>query len=120
MGAKYRPGGMDRKGIDGPGLATRLYQSVAGVRLPRSLGELARCGQPMSRNDLQPGDLVFFITLQHRELDQVGVYLGDTKFVHVSPSKGVVVSSLLQDYYIQRYHSARRVMPGAPAPRPQR
>jgi cell wall-associated NlpC family hydrolase len=51
------------------------------------------------------------VTLKDKQVDYVGIYLGDAKFVHASPSKGVVVSSLLQDYYVQRYHSARRVVP---------
>jgi murein DD-endopeptidase / murein LD-carboxypeptidase len=51
------------------------------------------------------------VTLKDKQVDHVGIYLGDAKFVHASPSKGVVVSSLLQDYYVQRYHSARRIIP---------
>jgi lipoprotein Spr len=65
----------------------------------------------VSRTELRPGDLIFFVALKDKQVDHVGIYLGDAIFVHASYSKGVVVSSLLQDYYVQRYHSARRVIP---------
>jgi cell wall-associated NlpC family hydrolase len=88
-----------------------MYLAVAGIALPRTTQDQSRCGSPVSRTDLRPGDLIFFITLKQKVVDHVGIYLGDAKFVHASPNKGVVVSSLLQDYYMQRYHSARRIVP---------
>ena len=88
-----------------------MYLAVKGIALPRSTQDQSRCGNLVFRTDLRPGDLIFFVTLKDKRVDYVGVYLGDAKFVHASPSKGVVVSSLLQDYYVQRYHSARRVVP---------
>ena len=111
LGVKYRKGGTDRTGINCPGLTSRMYLAVAGVALPRTSQEQSRYGKPVSRKDLQAGDLIFFRSLKGHSLEHVGVYLGDTRFVHASPSKGVVVSSLLQDYYTKRYHSARRVVP---------
>ena len=87
-----------------------MYLAVMGIALPRTAQDQSRCGNLVSRTDLRPGDLLFFITLKDKQVDHVGIYLGDAKFVHASPSKGVVVSSLLQDYYVQRYHSARRVV----------
>ena len=111
VGVKYRKGGMDRTGIDCSGLTSRIYLAVTAIRLPRTSLDQSRYGRAVSRADLRPGDLVFFITLKQHVVDHVGIYLGDGKFVHASPSKGVVVSSLFQDYYKQRYHSARRVVP---------
>jgi murein DD-endopeptidase / murein LD-carboxypeptidase len=111
VGVKYRKGGLDRAGIDSSGLTSRMYLAVAGKALPATIQDQSRCGNFVSRNDLQPGDLIFFISLSERMLDHVGIYLGDKQFVHASPSKGVVVSSLLQDYYMERYHSARRIVP---------
>jgi cell wall-associated NlpC family hydrolase len=88
-----------------------MYLAVTAIRLPRTTQDQSRYGSSVSRIDLRPGDLIFFITLKQKVVDHVGIYLGDAKFVHASPNKGVVVSSLLQDYYMQRYHSARRVVP---------
>jgi cell wall-associated NlpC family hydrolase len=111
LGVRYRKGGMDRNGIDCSGLTAQMFLAVNGIALPRSTQDQSRCGNLVSRTDLRPGDLIFFVTLKDKQVDYVGIYLGDTKFVHASYSKGVVVSSLLQDYYVQRYHSARRVVP---------
>ena len=88
-----------------------MYLAVAGIAIPRTAQNQSRCGNLVLRNDLRPGDLIFFVTLKDKQVDHVGIYLGDAKFVHASPSKGVVLSSLLQDYYAQRYHSARRIIP---------
>jgi cell wall-associated NlpC family hydrolase len=88
-----------------------MYLAVAGVALPRTSQDQARYGKPVSRKDLQPGDLIFFSSLRRHLVDHAGIYLGETQFVHASPSKGVVVSSLLREYYMKRYHSARRVVP---------
>lgn len=111
LGVKYRKGGTDRTGIDCSGLTSAMYLSVAGLSLPRTSEDQFRCGKQVSLNDLRPGDLVFFISLSQRIIDHVGLYLGDTQFVHASPSKGVVVSSLRQDYYAARFHSAKRIIP---------
>jgi cell wall-associated NlpC family hydrolase len=111
LGVKYRKGGLDRAGIDCSGLTAHIYLAVAGIALPRTSQDQARCGKAVSRTELRPGDLLFFISLSAGVVDHAGLYLGDTQFVHASPSKGVVVSSLLQDYYARRYHSARRIIP---------
>jgi cell wall-associated NlpC family hydrolase len=88
-----------------------MYLAVTGIALPRTAQAQSRCGNLVSRTELRPGDLIFFVTLKDKQVDHVGIYLGEANFVHASPSKGVVVSSLLQDYYVQRYHSARRITP---------
>jgi lipoprotein Spr len=111
LGVKYRRGGLDRSGIDCSGLSSQMYLAVAGISLPRTSQDQSRCGSWVSRDAVRPGDLIFFASLSDRAVDHVGIYLGDAQFVHASPSKGVVVSSLLQDYYVKRYHSARRLVP---------
>jgi cell wall-associated NlpC family hydrolase len=111
IGVKYLKGGSDRGGIDSPALTAQIYRTVAAIELPRSSEAQSRVGTLVPKNDLRPGDLVCFHPRAKPLVDHVGIYLGDTKFVHVSPSKGVVVSSLLQDYYAERFHSARRVIP---------
>jgi len=111
LGVRYRKAGLDRNGIDCSGLAAQMSLAVTGIALPRTTQDQSRCGNLVARTDLRPGDLIFFVTLKQKVVDHVGIYLGDAKFVHASPSKGVLVSSLLQDYYMQRYHSARRVVP---------
>ena len=110
LNAKYFQCCLDQNGIDCSGLATQMYLAVTGIALPRSTQDQSRCGNLVSRTELRPGDLIFFVALKDKQVDHVGIYLGDANFVHASYSKGVVVSSLLQDYYVQRYHSARRLI----------
>jgi cell wall-associated NlpC family hydrolase len=110
VGVKYRKGGLDWNGIDCSGLTCRLYREVAGLSLPRTTEEQYRCGRPVSRPQLQPGDLVFFCSPSRRVINHVGLYLGDAQFVHASPAKGVAVSSLRKSYYLSRYYGARRLV----------
>ena len=111
VGIKYRKGGEDRLGIDCSGLTGRMYRDVAGLALPRTCEGQSRCGQAVPRAQLHPGDLVFFVSLTQGVVDHVGLYLGDDRFVHASPSQGVVISSLRQEYYAVRFHVAKRIIP---------
>jgi cell wall-associated NlpC family hydrolase len=111
VGTKYRKGGVDRTGIDCSGLTSRMYLDVAGLSLPRTVENQSRCGKTVPRSELRPGDLIFFASLTERAVDHVGLYLGDDRFVHASPSKGVVISSLRQDYYVVRFRVAKRTIP---------
>lgn len=88
-----------------------MYLSVARLSLPRLSEDQFRCGGPVSFNELRPGDLVFFGPLGQRAIDHVGIYVGETQFVHASVSKGVVLSSLRQEYYAKRFRGARRIIP---------
>lgn len=60
-----------------------------GLSLPRTAAEMAKTGDKVSKQELMPGDLVFFNTL-NRAFSHVGIYLGNSQFLH-SPSTGGVV-----------------------------
>ena len=66
-------------------------------------------GTSVSRDEMRPGDLVFFNT-NGRGVSHVGIFVGDGKFAHSSSSRGVTVSSLNESYYANRYLGAKRVM----------
>ncbi|MBP5718092.1 MAG: C40 family peptidase, partial [Abditibacteriota bacterium] len=69
----------------------------------------SKVGTPVSKSDLQPGDLVFFNT-RGRGVSHVAIYIGNGNIVHASSVRtGVKVDSLSSAYYKSRYHSARRV-----------
>lgn len=107
-GMRYRRGGTSRGGFDCSGF-TRYVYAKYGVSLPHSSAAQSRLGTPVTRSQLQPGDLVFFETYR-RGISHVGIYIGNNQFVHAStPRGGVRVDSLNQAYYSKRYRGARRV-----------
>ena len=107
-GSRYARGGTGRGGFDCSGF-TRYVYSRFGIKLPHSSAAQAGTGTPVSKDDLQPGDLVFFQT-GRRGISHVGIYIGDGKFVHASNhGRGVTVDSLGSSYYGSRYRGARRI-----------
>lgn len=108
-GVPHRWGGTDRNGVDCSGLTQALYADALGLSLPRDTRRQARVGERVKRNDLQPGDLVFF--RPSRKYRHVGVYLSDGEFVHASSSSGVTISRLDAAYWRRTWWQARRVLP---------
>ncbi len=78
--------------------------------LPRTAKEQSQVGDAIDRNELKPGDLVFFNTMRHA-FSHVGIYLGDNHFVH-APRTGaeVRVENMNQSYWVKRYNGARRIL----------
>lgn len=108
LGHPYRRGGTSARGFDCSGFTTYIYRQH-GIQLPRTSASQAGVGKPVPRNQLQPGDLVFFRT-RGRGISHVGIYIGNGKFVHSSSARGRVrVDTLNSGYYYQRYAGARRV-----------
>lgn len=107
-GVRYRRGGNTKSGVDCSGFSVAVYASVYGMMLPRVSREQYRISRKISATELQEGDLVFFNTTG-RGVSHVGVYLGNSRFAHASVSRGVMVSSLLENYYIQRFVGAGRI-----------
>ncbi len=105
LGTPYSWGGAAPGGFDCSGLVQYAFAQV-GVSLPHSSSMQYGYGVPVSRDQLQTGDLVFFDGLGH-----VGIYLGDGQFVH-SPHTGDVVkiSSLYDSWYAATYVGARRIL----------
>jgi cell wall-associated NlpC family hydrolase len=111
VGSPYRLGGTSPEtGVDCSGFVGHVFRQAAGVELPRDSRAISRAAQPVARDELQPGDLVFFNTL-NRAFSHVGIYLGDDRFVHAASSRTgeVMVSDLGNPYWRQRFDGARRV-----------
>lgn len=100
IGTPYRSGGHTKRGTDCSGLTGEIYRKVYRMRLPRSTGgQLAAC-RKVAHRGLKEGDLVFFHNGKSRKkVTHVGIYLKDDKFVHASTSRGVIVSSLNENYW---------------------
>ena len=106
-GTPYRMGGLDRRGIDCSGFTYITFRSKLGYILPRTTDLQAQTRRQVVRNNLRIGDLVFFKTNFYS--NHVGIYLGDSEFLHASTSKGVIISSMKKQYWKYCYWTARRI-----------
>jgi len=108
-GAPYRNGGIDPvAGFDCSGFVKYVYEQN-GVNMPREVREQFRIGKNVSKDQLEPGDLVFFSTVAPGA-SHVGIMIGGDQFVHAPSEKGVVrVESLSQQYWATRFIGAKRV-----------
>jgi cell wall-associated NlpC family hydrolase len=116
VGTPYRLGGSGPKqGLDCSGFVGHVFHQTLGLQLPRDSLAMSRFARPLAREELQPGDLVFFNTL-NRAYSHVGIYLGDDRFVHASSSRsgGVMVSRLGDAYWRTRFDGAGRIVPDLP------
>lgn len=112
VGTPYRYGGNSPEGgFDCSGLVGFVFREAAGLSLPRSTRELIDIdAQPIDRDDLQAGDLVYFNPRGGR-VSHIGIYVGEGRFVH-APSRGgtVRLDSLESEYWRRYYVSAKRVL----------
>nr|WP_310734576.1 C40 family peptidase [Azohydromonas caseinilytica] len=115
LGVPYRRGGNSAEtGFDCSGFTRHVFERTLGLVLPRRADEQAKADglENVARDELKPGDLVFFNTLR-RTFSHVGIYVGDGKFIH-APRTGQVVrmEDMREAYWARRFTGARRV-PGA-------
>ncbi|WP_035233043.1 NlpC/P60 family protein [Alcanivorax nanhaiticus] len=108
QGVPYRYGGLSTKGVDCSGFVYITFLSQLNMKVPRTTAELLKEGEPVARNQLAVGDLVFFRLARGNR--HVGIYLGDEAFLHASVSNGVMQSSLGNPYWRKRYWQARRLV----------
>jgi len=108
IGIPYEWGGESAEtGFDCSGLAMTIYK-LNGLNLPRNSMAQFQAGRPVRREDLAPGDLVFFATNGNSEVSHVGIYTGNGSFIH-APKKGDAIrqSSLRNGYFDACYVGAR-------------
>ena len=111
VGINYRRGGTNPdSGLDCSGFVQVVFRDAVGKLLPRTAKEQSEVGNVVDKNELKPGDLVFFNTMR-RAFSHVGIYLGDNRFMH-APRTGaeVRVEDMSQSYWVKRYNGARRVV----------
>lgn len=106
-GTQYQWGGTTQRGVDCSALMQHLFSDAAHLDLPRTTSEQIHRGVQVAQYRLRPGDLVFFQTGPNRK--HVGVYIGDSQFIHASSSQGVTVSTLTDSYWQERFITARRI-----------
>ncbi|MFN0186793.1 MAG: C40 family peptidase [Aquabacterium sp.] len=119
IGVPYRRGGNEEStGFDCSGFTRHVFESTLGLVLPRRSRDQAQAEQlqPVSKDELKPGDLVFFNTMRHA-FSHVGIYIGDGKFVHAPRAgKDVRVDQMADSYWSRRFNGARRADPAEPVP----
>ncbi|MDU4652814.1 C40 family peptidase [Sneathia sanguinegens] len=111
-GTKYRWGGDSKDGIDCSALTRRIYRAVFnGYELPRVSVDQIKRGKIVSKENLKPGDILFF--RPRNSVNHTAVYVGNSLFINASSSNGVILSSLENSYWKQyfkfgvRVHAAR-------------
>lgn len=108
LGVPYRFGGASSRGFDCSGFVWTVFK-LNGISLPRTSREQFGVGRSISREELIPGDLVFFRN-KYGRIFHVGIYMGGSRFIHASSSAGrVQLADLDHHYYTARFAGGRRI-----------
>lgn len=110
LGTPYVGGDIGKRGYDCSGLTYSLYLNNLDIKLNRSSKDQIKNGVNVTKDELIPGDLVFFRT-SGSGIGHVGLYIGDGNMIHASSGrKQVMVSGIDETYYKTRYVGATRII----------
>ncbi len=109
-GIKYSYGGNNPStGFDCSGFVRYVFSQAANLTLPPTARAISQIGKTVKRDELQPGDLVFFDTLKSA-FSHVGIYIGNNKFIHAPRTGSTVrVESMQTGYWASRFNGAQRL-----------
>jgi len=113
LGVSYRYSGLDRNGLDCSGLVYLSFREGLGITIPRSSERIYAWAEKIDTRELQPGDLVFFVTTGSA-VSHLGIYAGGGRFIHSAsegPHTGVIYSRLDESYWNRTYRGAGRALP---------
>ncbi len=111
LGVNYKYGGDSiETGLDCSGFVRYVFGHAAGLDLPHNAYAMSRLGRRIRRDDLKPGDLVFFRTLRNA-FSHVGIYLGQNRFIDAPrPGQTVRIEDFTDTYWARRFEEARRLL----------
>src|ERR1700679_3312187 len=108
IGTPYHFGGNTRKGIDWSAFTKELYSEVFKMDINRNSRDIFSMVNPVKKEDLKEGDLVFF-KIHSKRISHVGIYLGNNRFAHAS-LRGVAINSLDDAYYKKYFYRGGRML----------
>jgi lipoprotein Spr len=109
-GTRYRYGqAAKQKGTDCSGFVSSVFRDVYCTELSRSSGSIWPQTQPVKKEDLREGDILFF-RIRKGQISHVGIYLGNHKFIHAAVKGGVIVSDLDEPYYAKYFYMGGRII----------
>lgn len=109
-GIQYKYGGSSPDtGFDCSGFVRYVFSQAAKITLPPTARAISQIGKTVKKEELQPGDLVFFNTLKSA-FSHVGIYIGNNKFIH-APRTGssVRVENMDNAYWSKHFNGAQRL-----------
>lgn len=110
LGTRYRYGGSSKSGTDCSGFTMAVFKEF-GYNLYHGASDQYRSATPITTEERDMGDLVFFSFYGDGRIAHVGIYIGNGLFIHASTSRGVIISSVYESYYAKNYIGAARVLP---------
>ena len=109
VGTPYKYGGNTREGVDCSGFVLQVYLRALDISLPRTSAQQQEFCRKIRRDEMKPGDLMFFSVREGGNVGHVGIYIGDDKMIHASSKAGVVVAPVTTDYFVRNYLGSGRV-----------
>lgn len=107
QGTEYKIGGLNQQGVDCSGFVYLTFRSKLGLEIPRTTELQLKAGSDIAQTELRSGDLIFFKTGLFTR--HIGIYMENGQFMHASSSRGVMLSSLNNQYWQAKYWLSRRL-----------
>ena len=116
LGRPYRSGGTGPDSFDCSGFVYAMSRESIGIQLPRTSRAIFNRMTVIEKEELEPGDLVFFKTTSTGSISHVGIFIGDGNFIHAAsdgPNTGVIITSLSERFWKNTYFASGRYIASA-------
>ena len=117
LGTPYKYGGISKTGMDCSGFIFTSAKQSLGIKLPRRAEDLYNATERLEKEQLQPGDFLFFKAAN--TVNHAAVYLGNDEFIHSAsdgPKTGVIISKLSDSYWNTTFVGCGKFLPAATHP----